>query len=247
MRSKKILFSIFLLLTASLALNYYLYTLSRNYYLQLNSLRLDPLGLVYSSKNPPPAKTSLPLVVFFGDSRAFMWTNPVTETFAFYNLGLGSQTTEQIASRYDLQVLPLRPDILVLQAGINDLKTIPLFPERKQHIIQRCKDNLTEIVQKAISDGSTVVLTTIFPLGEIPLERRLVWSEDVAFAIDEVNVYLKSLGGPSVIILDTEQILAGENGIVQRHYSLDFLHLNSQGYEALNKALLSLLETTPPK
>lgn len=246
MKSKKILILTLTFLVVSLAINYYLYTLSRNYYLQLNGLRLDPLGLVYSPKNPPLTETSLPLIVFFGDSRAYMWPSPNIKTFTFYNLGLGSQTTEQITNRYDLQVLPLRPDILVLQAGINDLKTIPLFPERKQRIIQRCKDNLTEIIQKATSNGTTVVLTTIFPLGEIPLERRLVWSEDVTLAIDEVNNYLKTLSGPNVILLDTSQILVEENGLVQKSYSLDFLHINPTGYEALNKELLTTLEAIKP-
>lgn len=246
MKSKKILILALALLVVSLALNYYLYTLSRNYYLQLNGLRLDPLGLVYSPKNPPSTETSLPHVIFFGDSRAYMWPNPDTETFTFYNLGLGSQTTEQIVSRYDLQISTLNPDVIVLQAGINDLKTIPLFPDRKQRIIQRCKDNLTEIVQKATSDGTTVVLTTIFPLGEIPLERRFVWSGDVALAIDEVNAYLKTLAGSNVILLDTGQILTGENGLVQKPYSLDFLHLNPTGYEVLNKELLTTLEVIKP-
>lgn len=226
---------------ASLALNLYLYTLSQNYYLQLNGLRLDPLGLVYSARNPPPAETERPLAVFFGDSRAFQWPDPATEAFTFHNLGLGSQTTEQIALRYDLQIPALQPDILIVQMGINDLKTIPLYPDLKARIIQRCKENLTEIVNKATSAGTTVILTTIFPLGEIPLERRFVWSDDVAFAIDEVNQFLYTLEASNVIVLDTSSILAGENGLVQKPFSFDFLHLNPAGYEALNTALLPLL------
>ncbi len=241
MKPKNILIIAVAILLTSLALNFYLYTLTRNYYRQLNSLRLDPLGLVYSARNPPAAKTDRPLVVFFGDSRAFQWPDPATEAFTFHNLGLGAQTTEQIALRYDLQIPALQPEILIVQMGINDLKTIPLYPDLQARIIQRCKDNLTEIVNKATSAGTTVILTTIFPLGEIPLERRFVWSNDVALAIDEVNQFLYTLESPNVIIFDTSSILAGENGLVQKPYRFDFLHLNAAGYEALNTALLPLL------
>lgn len=246
MKSKKILILAFALLVASLALNLYLYNLSRDYYLQLNGLRLDPLGLVYSARNPPPAATERPLVVILGDSRAGMWPAPGTDAFDFHNLGLGSQTTEQIASRYDEQIPALQPDILIVQAGINDLKTIPLYPELKERIIQRCKDNLAEIVGKANNAGTTVILTTIFPLGEIPLERRFVWSEEVALAMEEVNQFLYTLEGPNVILFDAAPILTGENGLLQKPYSLDFLHLNATGYETLNAQLGPLLETLAP-
>ncbi|GAB4580717.1 MAG: SGNH/GDSL hydrolase family protein [Anaerolineales bacterium] len=237
---------VLILLLASLALNLYLSTLSRNYYLQLNGLRLDPLGLVYAPRNPPPTNTDRPLVVFFGDSRAYQWPAPDADAFTFHNLGLGSQTTEQIALRYDLQIPTLQPDILLLQAGINDLKTIPLYPNLKERIIQRYKDNLAEIVTQATSAGTTVILTTIFPLGEIPLERRFVWSEEVALAMAEVNAFIYTLEGPNVIIFDTGRVLAGEDGIVQKSYSLDFLHLNPAGYQALNARLTPLLGTLVP-
>ncbi|HNB53646.1 MAG TPA: SGNH/GDSL hydrolase family protein [Anaerolineales bacterium] len=246
MKPKNYLIITIALLLASLAFNIYLYTLSRNYYLQLNGLRLDPLGLVYSARNPPPAETDRPQVVFLGDSRAGMWPDPVTDAFDFHNLGLGSQTTEQIALRYDLQIPALQPEILIVQAGINDLKTIPLYPELKARIIQRCKDNLAEIVAKANDAGTTVILTTIFPLGEIPLERRFVWSKEVALAMEEVNDFIYTLESPRVIIFDTGPILAGENGMVQKSYRLDFLHLNPTGYEALNTELTPLLETLVP-
>ncbi len=144
-------------------------------------------------------------------------------------------------------VLPLKPAVVLVQAGTNDLKTIPLFPEQKAVIIANCKKNIEEIVTLALSNGSRVILTTIFPLGELPLERRLVWSSDVASAIDDVNEFIVSLKSDRVSIFDSAKVLTGHEGRIDPRFSEDFLHLNAAGYEALNRELLPVLVALEPE
>jgi lysophospholipase L1-like esterase len=135
----------------------------------------------------------------------------------------------------------LQPQIVVVQVGINDLKTIPLFPGRRQAIVARCQENVRRIVQQSTELGATVVLSTIFPTGPVPLERRPFWSGEVALAIDELNAYLHSLAGARVVVLDAHAILADDAGRTRAGYRADFLHLNAAGYAALNQALTELL------
>lgn len=123
----------------------------------------------------------------------------------------------------------------------NDLKTIPLFPEQKAAIIQNCQTNIGQIVKNSLDTGAKVIVTTIFPLGTLPIERRLFWSDDVAIAINDVNDYIKTLAGDRVIVFDSSQVLANSRGIVDPKYSRDFLHLNPEGYAALNKAIAGIL------
>lgn len=92
-----------------------------------------------------------------------------------------------------------------------------------------------------------VIAATIFPLGRVPLERRLFWSSDVAKAVDEVNAYLLTMAGENVVILDTSAVLADEQGIVQKAYSQDLLHLTPSGYVVLNEALRPILVNLPDK
>lgn len=40
----------------------------------------------------------------------------------------GAQTSAQVVWRFAEHIAPLQPDKIILQVGINDLKTIPLFP-----------------------------------------------------------------------------------------------------------------------
>jgi len=218
--------------------------MARQYYLQLNSTRLDPLGLtVYKDTDQQieinPQQTR---VVFFGDPRAYSWTFPSgLDRFQFINRSIGAQTSAQAIERFDEHIVPLKPQIIIVQICINDLKTIPLFPNLKRDIIATCKTNLERIVSESLDLGATVILTTIFPLGEIPIERRIVWSDDVAVAIDDVNAYIYSLEGGNVIVFDTVPVLANEQGIVREEYSRDFLHLNKAGYVALNEKLVDIL------
>src|SRR5262245_33846548 len=84
-------------LLASLTLNFYLFNQARQYYLQLNQTRLDPLGL---NNYPLEANSQLFTnsdkisVVFFGDSRAASWPSPSSlSRFNFINRGIGAQTS----------------------------------------------------------------------------------------------------------------------------------------------------------
>lgn len=228
-------------LILSVILNIFLFWRGQLYYLQLNQLRLDPLGLgVYPATSPNPVAQTV--IVFWGDSRAAAWTAPeLRPEVTFINRGIGAQTTAQIVGRFTEHVSGLKPDVVILQAGINDLKTIPLFPDEQAAIIANCKANLQQMVALAAQAEADVIVTTIFPLGELPLERRPFWSDEVALAIDEVNQFLYTLESEHVTILDTARILSNAAGLVDPSYSQDFLHLNARGYEALNHELVLLL------
>jgi lysophospholipase L1-like esterase len=224
-------------------LNFTLYNRLHYYYSLGYALALDPLGLSHFQKPTPPMDEQLPLVVFFGDSRAAQWINPPINTYQFLNRGIGNQTSAQVANRYDEHIKPLQPDIIILQVGINDMKTIPLFPDRKQEIISLCKDNINQIIDDALMGNAKIILVTIFPVGEIPLERKLVWSDEIEKAVIEVNNYILSISNEDVIIFDVTKILSDADGKIKTEYRVDELHINEDGYQAINLELLSILES----
>ena len=233
------LFLVFLVI--SIGLNIFLYHRWQSYYLELYRTRLDPLGLNSYSTETPQKKDSAdkPLVVFFGDSRAADWIMPTqVKDVTFINRGMGAQTTAQALGRLPYHVLPLKAKMIVIQIGINDLRAIPLIPEQKATIIAKCKANIQQIVELSNKDGAYVILTTIFPLGQVPIERRPFWSDDVAIAINDVNQFIRSLKSAKATILDTAKVLTNGEGIIDPLYCKDFLHLNDKGYEALNRELV---------
>ncbi|MEG4343970.1 GDSL-type esterase/lipase family protein [Microcoleus sp. A003_D6] len=229
-----------LALLVSAGLNVFLYQQCQKYYLQLNARGLDPLGL--SSYPNSAEKIQQPVIVFYGDSRAEAWSAPdQIKNATIINRGIGGQTTAQVLGRFPQHVASLKPKIIVIQVGVNDLKAIPLFPEQKETIIRNCQTNIGQIVKMSRDTGAKVVVTTIFPLGRLPIERRLFWSDDVAIAINDVNDYIKTLAGDRVTVFDSSQVLANSQGIVDPKYSRDLLHINPEGYVALNKAIAGIL------
>lgn len=233
-----------LVLLASLAVNAALWQAASGFYLDVQALRLQPLeeDRVRAS-NLQPATPGRRLWVFHGDSRAAAWPAPALEGHEFRNLGVGGQTSAQVLQRVSSQLLPLRPDVVVLQVGINDLKTIALFPDRRDSIVADLGSNIDRIVDAARGIGAQVVLTTIFPRSaRLDLARRPFWSDDVDQAVTELNRRIASRAGPGVTVFDAATILSDDHGQVRAELARDLLHLLPPGYDLLNQALLRQLE-----
>jgi lysophospholipase L1-like esterase len=212
---------------------------------ELGILRLDPLGLQMFPE-ALPARSARRMVVVFGDSRAAEWPAPMVGAEVDYiNRGIPAQTSAQVLGRYAAHVLPIRPDILVVQVGINDLKAIALFPGERDQIVAQCEANIVALVRAARASQITVILTTIIPAGEIPLEQRLAWSPAIDRAILQVNTSIRALAGERVLVLDAAPLLTDSEGLLRAEYQRDYLHLNARGYAVLNQELGALLLRIP--
>ena len=200
-----------LLLVVSVALNGVLITAAKKYYYDLQLARFYPLGLPAFDWDQREGSADRPVVVFYGDSRAAEWDFPKTDSFDFVNRGIGGQTSNQIAMRFDEHIQPLQPDVIVVQMCINELKTVAIFPEKRKEILDACKRNTSIILEKADELDATVIVTTVFPVGDVPLKRRLFWSDDVALAVDEINAFLHEQSADHVILFDTFKLLSSED------------------------------------
>lgn len=232
------------LLVAALIGDVALVRIAQGYFRKELGIRLDPAGLkVYAADRARPLAGG-PLLVFFGDSRAYMWPDPQEPTgFRIVNHGIGDQTTEQILLRVNEDAVSLHPSAVVVEAGVNDLKTIAEMPEQRTQIVADCEANLSRITERLASTGSTVILVSVFEIGDVSLLKRPFWSEDVSAAIREVNAFLATLAGPKVILFDANKVLDDGHGHVVHDYQKDYLHLVPAGYSALNAKLVSILAT----
>ncbi len=235
------------LLLASLASNYYFY---KKALLRMYADKLDPIGLNYYPDAPSngvlkPKNKLKPNILFYGDSRALSWGNPTLEKYEFINRAIGGQTSVQIVSRFQQHVIVHQPDIIILQLCVNDLKMIPLFPVQEKEIISNCKNNLQQLLQLAQNIKAKVVLSTVFPLGDVSIMHKAfgIRETPIIKAIDEVNTYIHSLADDKTVILDAYSLLKGEAKKIDPRYSQDWLHLNASGYEILNTELVNLLES----
>ena len=77
----------------------------------------------------PPAKNEQ-RVVFMGDSITDSWDSPNNGGFfpgkPYVNRGISGQTTPQMLIRFRRDVIELKPKVVVILAGTNDIATDPL-------------------------------------------------------------------------------------------------------------------------
>jgi lysophospholipase L1-like esterase len=214
----------------------------------LARIRLTPLGLEhFDGLSLPESEKNMDstTVLFFGDSRAAAWPTPeMDDSFTFVNRGIGGQSSAQAVLRFDAHVVPVQPDVVVVQVCVNDLRRIPVFPQEKEDIIQACQKNIKRIVEQSRSLKAVVLLTTIFPVQDPSLTEHMFWSDEVYDGIALVNAYIRSLEGDDVQVLDGYELLADENGRLRSQYAADYLHINEAGYHLLNKVLIDILTST---
>jgi lysophospholipase L1-like esterase len=234
-------------LVLSLAANAYFGRLALEYFAVIQEIRLDPGGrAMWASDHPNAGSPASPVLVFYGDSRAVMWpAPPETGGYRIVNRGEGNQTTAQILLRFDADVAPLRPSVVVIEAGVNDLKTISEFPRRRAEIVAQCEANLKTIIDRSRETGATVVLTTVFGIGDVALWRRPLWSSEIGGAVHEVNAFLRGIRRDRVFLFDADPVLGDASRDVKADYQLDHLHLSKAGYVALNQKLGPLLSSLP--
>jgi len=232
-------------LLASAVLNAWLAQSALQSYRGEHAVRLDPAGLAtFGNDAAVGAMLPLPLpapgrarLVLLGDSRIAQWgVPPLPSGFVAVNRGVGGQTSAQILLRLDRDALALGPRVVVVEAGINDLKTIGLFPSRRAAIVRGCLTNLRGIVARLRGGGVVVVVLTVFPVGRVNLARRPFWSDATVDAVGEVNRAILGMAGPGVVAVDCDAVLA-EGRRINPAFEADTLHLNPAGYRALDAAL----------
>lgn len=187
------------------------------------------------STNPASASPSR-RIVFFGDSRAEWWRLPELPGRHCVNAGVPGATATYLAQRFQAMVAPLRPDIVVVQMGVNDLVELTGRAPDRERRVSAVRAAIASVVADARALGARVILTTIFPLARGPYAGRAIQE-----AITAVNQGLPSLAAPDVQLLDSAAALCGPDGYVRDAYAEDEAHLNAAGYAALNAALAPLV------
>jgi lysophospholipase L1-like esterase len=153
----------------------------------------------------------------------------------FVNRGVPGQSSSETCRRFGYDVRPLRPNIVLLQIGVNDVMTAAYYlPTTMADTVATCRENIRWLAAATVGLGATALLTTIFPVAQVEGVR------DVAQGIDELNSFIHTLAAPNVVIFDAYAVLE-EGGFVRPAYMQDFAHLNANGYRALNAQLGRLL------
>jgi len=239
-----------ILLLVSVMASVYGYRKMINCYRELRVMRLElDSEEKFAAENLKlnDEKTQTPRVVLLGDSRVSLWEPlPDSQNYHLVNRGVSGEVTTQMLKRLDKDVVRLKPAVVVLQAGINDLNTIGVLPGRKDDIVNLCKDNLREIIDELVERGIYVVVLTVFSPGKASLLREPVWSDEIYTAVSSVNEMLKAMHDSHLTVVDCDGFLSvGQR--IKPEYAEDEFHLKSRAYEVINEHVKPILESLTKK
>lgn len=239
----KLLIGLGVLLLASLACNLLLAIALERSFAKLQFARIFPLGFV-AQEAMRPLDSGRPSIAFWGDSRARSWAESAAlQGRPVLNFALGGQTSSQLLLQ--LETAPqAHSDFSVVQIGINDLHPLGALPDAREQVISRLRANIVAIRDLLLERSDVVVMTTIFPPGRVPVQRRLAWDPNTPQYIRDINAVIrKAADSKRVILLDAYDLLVDTHSqLAEDNADTDFfLHVNSAAYARLNEPLQQIL------
>ena len=128
---------------------------------RVRRLLIDWAGLTrYGSDNTelPKPKPGENRVVFLGDQITENW-KPFFPGRPYLNRGIADQTSPQMLVRFRQDVISLKPKVVVIDAGTNDLASVT-GPSTEKMIAE----NFMSMVELAKANGIRVVLASVTPV-----------------------------------------------------------------------------------
>jgi lysophospholipase L1-like esterase len=191
----------------------------------------DWAGLIrYGSDNSelPKPKTDESRVVFLGDEITENWGASETKFFPdkpYLNRGIAGQASPQMLVRFRQDVIKLKPKVVVIQAGLNDIASFhsPITQ-------QMFAENMTSIVELAKANNIKVVLASLTPICDCYAKQSLIRPFG---KIIGMNGWLKEYAAESgSIYLDYYAALA-EGRNLKKEFTSDGVRLNDVAYAVM--------------
>jgi len=174
-----------------------------------------------------------PCVVLLGDSITSLWQGLAGQLSGLrvINRGVPGDVTSHMRSRFERDVLALRPRVVVILGGINDLERVPLAS---------IEQNLEAMAEQAERHGIRVVLATVPPAGE----HHPDGPEDPDHGqIQALNRRIESLAERKrYTLVDYHSVLSDHRGYYLPNLSRDGVHPSLEGYERMEHLLREALE-----
>ncbi|MFK5971945.1 MAG: SGNH/GDSL hydrolase family protein [Flavobacteriaceae bacterium] len=167
-------------------------------------------------------------IVFMGNSITIGWINNRPEFFKgkpYVNRGISGQTTPQMLVRFRQDVINLRPKVVVILAGTNDIagNTGP-------STLRMITDNIFSMAELAKVNGIKVVLSSILPVHNYPWKPGLEPAEKIITLNQLIKTYADL---NNMVYLDYFSAMVDERKGLPKKYADDEVHPTLEGYAVM--------------
>lgn len=167
-------------------------------------------------------------VVFMGDSILGFWYPPPLEK-PYMNRAIAGQSTAQMLVRFRADVVALKPKVVVMMGGTNDLRW-------SVQEVETVKDNLSSMSEIARANGIRVVLGSLPPPAQAS-------DEALIRATQKLNTWVGDYSSRNGdYFADFYSVLVSEKGGFKPELTSDGLHPNAKGYQTMAPLLRSAVE-----
>ena len=176
-----------------------------------------------------PALTSgLNRIVFMGDSITEFWSALYPDFFAgkpYVNRGISGQTSPQMLVRFRADVIALKPKIVVILAGANDIagNTGP-------STLEMITDNIFSMSELAKVHHIKVILCSVLPAYDFDWKPGSFPAEKIVNLNTMIERYADA---NEILYLDYYSALVDERKGLKAAYADDGVHPNKAGYEVM--------------
>jgi lysophospholipase L1-like esterase len=167
-------------------------------------------------------------IVFMGDSITEFWSVTDLEYFAgkpYVNRGISGQTTPQMLIRFRADVIALKPAVVVVLAGINDIagNTGPAT-------LDMIANNIFSMAELAKANHIKVILCSVLPAYDFSWKPNQNPAEKVVALNKMIKNYADANG---ILYLDYFSAMKDERNGLKTAYSGDGVHPNKLGYQVM--------------
>ncbi len=176
----------------------------------------------------PPPRAGERRVVFMGDSITEAWAEFFSTLFPgkpYVGRGISGQTTPQMVLRFRQDVVALKPRVVVILAGTNDIagNTGPSS-------LEMIEDNIATMCEVARANGIRVVLVSVLPVFDYPWKKGL----EPAPKIMALNAWIKGYAAShGAVYADVHTPTADDRHGMRSAYASDGVHPNEAGYRVM--------------
>ena len=152
----------------------------------------------------------------------------------FVNRGVSGQTAPQMLARFQADVIDLKPAMVHIMAGTNDVAEND-GPETDAEI----ESAIAGMVELARANGIEVVLASIPPAADFPWRPGL----NPAPRIKRLNAWIKEFAAQrDLVYVDYWSLMATPEGAMKPEFAPDGVHPNAAGYAAMESLAAAALE-----
>jgi len=167
-------------------------------------------------------------VVFFGNSITDYWIHTDSTFFkgkSYIDRGIGGQTTPQLLVRFREDVINLKPEVVIILAGINDIAG-NTGPSK----IENVAGNIFSMAELARVNHIKVILCSVLPAAAFPWHPGI----DPVPSIIKLNQLLKDYADKNQLIyIDYYSATVNADKGFKKELTIDGVHPNLAGYKVM--------------